>query len=92
MCNSSQQKYKVKIGKTKRDTNSRLKELQTGNPNELRVGLEFRTNHPTQLENFLHRELRFARTTETNKSKEWFYSSFEQLVELYEKFRSEELH
>ena len=90
VCNSSQQKYKVKIGKTKRDTNSRLRELQTGNPNELRVGLEFRTNKATELENFLHRELKVARTTETNKSKVWFYSNFEQLVGLYEKFKSEE--
>jgi hypothetical protein len=90
--NNSTQKYRIKIGKTKRSTVLRLSELQTGNPDELRVGLEFRTNKSTELESFLHKELRTARITESSNSKEWFNSSFEEVIELYKRFKSEELH
>jgi hypothetical protein len=83
-------KYRVKIGKTKRSVNSRLRELQTGNPEELRVGLEFRTQKSTELESYLHRHLWINRITENSNSKEWFYSNFEEVINLYEKFGSKE--
>lgn len=83
------QKYRVKIGKTRRSINERLRELQTGNPEVLRVGLEFKTENSSALESFLHSELRNSRISETGNSREWFYSNFEQVFNLYKEFHSQ---
>ena len=84
--------FAMKIGRTKRSSSFRLQELQTGNHQKLRVGIEFRTNDSSELESYLHSNLVKHQITESKSSKEWFYSSFEEVVELYNKFRSEKLH
>lgn len=58
---------KYKIGTTRKDTNKRKKQLQTGNADELVVTREFNTEHPFNLEKLLH--LKYS-----NKSfiGEWF--------------------
>ena len=83
--------FAMKIGRTKRRSSFRLQELQTGNYQKLRVGIEFRTNSSSELENYLHMHLLRHQITESKSSKEWFYSSFEEVLELYKSFKSEEL-
>jgi hypothetical protein len=84
--------FAMKIGRTKRRSSFRLQELQTGNHQKLRVGIEFRTNNSSELENYLHMHLLRHQITESKSSKEWFNSSFEEVIELYKRFKSEELH
>lgn len=84
--------FAMKIGRTKRSSSFRLQELQTGNHQKLRVGIEFRTNDSSKLESYLHMHLVKQQITESKSSKEWFYSSFEEVVEFYKEFKSEELH
>lgn len=69
-----------KIGRTKHSAQKRLKELQTGNPLELRLLCEIPVFNPSKVESTLHR--RFSYCKEHN---EWFcltqkdVSSFEAL-------------
>lgn len=83
--------FAMKIGRTKRRSSFRLQELQTGNHQQLRVGIEFRTNNSSALESYLHMHLLRHQITESKSSKEWFYSNFEEAIELYKRFKSEEL-
>jgi hypothetical protein len=80
--------FAMKIGRTKRISSFRLQELQTGNHQKLRVGIEFRTNNSSELESYLHMNLLKHQITESKSSKEWFYSSFEEVIELYKGFKS----
>ena len=84
--------FAMKIGRTKRRSSFRLQELQTGNHQKLRVGIEFRTNDSSALESYLHMHLLRHQITESKSSKEWFYSSFEEVIELYKEFSSEDLY
>ena len=57
-----------KIGLTKKfDVNERLKELQTGNSNDLYIKETFKTNKPFKLESMLHRHY-----NKSNERGEWF--------------------
>ncbi len=56
-----------KIGVTKRDVNSRLKEIQTGNPGEVFVMETYESEYPYKLEKMLHRHFFSKRTLN-----EWF--------------------
>jgi hypothetical protein len=80
--------FAMKIGRTKRRSSFRLQELQTGNHQKLRVGIEFRTDNSSKLESYLHMNLLKHQITESKSSKEWFYSSFEEVIELYKGFKS----
>jgi hypothetical protein len=84
--------FAMKIGRTKRRSSFRLQELQTGNHQKLRVGIEFRTDNSSKLESYLHMNLLKHQITESKSSKEWFYSSFEEVLELYKGFKSQELN
>lgn len=57
-----------KIGVTKKDNaQSRLKELQTGNANELTLIAQFESNKPFRLESMLHKKYKHL-----NENNEWF--------------------
>lgn len=56
-----------KIGVTKRDVKSRMKEIQTGNPSEIFVTGTFESKYPYKLEKMLHRHF-FAKRS----GGEWF--------------------
>ena len=59
---------KFKIGMTKhKDIYKRIKELQTGNPNELNVIDYFETTKPYKLEKMMHNHFR-----NVNELNEWF--------------------
>lgn len=79
-----------KIGVTKRDLNSRLKEIQTGNPSEVFVMNSFESNYPYKLEKMLHRHF-FAKKT----LNEWFsldvddVLGFEEICKKYENIITE---
>lgn len=45
-----------KIGITKNDVNKRIKQLQTGNHNEITVANTFETKHYFKIESMLHRK------------------------------------
>lgn len=79
--------FPVKIGKTNRRSDIRLMELQTGNSMRLQVGIEFRTNDSALLENHFHKALSSKCMTAGNSSKEWFFTSFEEILNLYKLFR-----
>jgi hypothetical protein len=82
--------FAMKIGRTKRRSSLRLQELQTGNHQKLRVGIEFRTNNSSELESYLHMHLVSHQINESKSSKEWFNSSFEEVIEHYKRFNSSE--
>lgn len=56
-----------KIGYTTRDVITRLNELQTGNPEALKLVSFYKTKNHTKLESWLHRKNKFKR-----KEGEWF--------------------
>lgn len=57
-----------KIGSTrKKDINDRMKQLQTGNPDELYLARYFETESPFKVEHFLHFNL-----SDHNSHGEWF--------------------
>lgn len=59
---------KYKIGSTRKiNINERIKELQTGNPNELYLKDSFKTNKPFRLETMLHKHYQ-----NLNENGEWF--------------------
>lgn len=63
-----------KIGVTKKDINSRIKELQTGSSNELYIRSYFKSLFPYKLEKMLHRYY-----SNNNKLNEWFTLSESQV-------------
>jgi len=56
-----------KIGKTKRDPKRRLRELQTGNPNELIIVITIQSKNMHVLESTLHKKYEYTR-----EHGEWF--------------------
>ena len=71
---------KVKIGRSKSDPNNRLKQLQTGNPNQLELLFSLKTKYPTKVEAGIHRLYGSQRMIG-----EWFY--FEDITELINKIK-----
>ena len=65
ICDNLSNKYK--IGTTKGDINKRMKQLQTGNSNELFSHSYYKTKYPFRLEKMLHNK--FANYNTIN---EWF--------------------
>ncbi|KAJ3066176.1 hypothetical protein HK102_007720 [Quaeritorhiza haematococci] len=59
----------VKVGKTKRDVSSRVKGMQTGNRNNIRILLDFETSNPDLLERTVHYILDRYRS---NSNREFF--------------------
>jgi hypothetical protein len=56
-----------KIGVTKKDPNLRLKQLQTGNPNELRVLRFYESDNYLKVEKWLHRKYGYLKTVANNE-------------------------
>lgn len=67
---------KFKIGVTKRGIESRLREIQTGNPSEVFVMKTFESEYPYRLENMLHRHFYAKKTLN-----EWFSLDVDDVVE-----------
>lgn len=61
--------WRIKIGRAK-DIESRRKQLQTGNPEQLKLVGEIRTEKASQLEAALHRQFKDKRV---DPKLEWFY-------------------
>lgn len=78
--------YPVKIGRTKRDVSNRFAELQTGNYEDLKIGILMRTDFSAHLESYLHHELNHARMLRRNNQTEWFLTSLSKIKELYEHY------
>ena len=75
-----------KIGMTKRkDINTRLKQLQTGNPSELYIKDSFKSKYPNKVEKLLHKRFHIE-----HKLNEWFeldpkdVNSFQDICQNYE--------
>ena len=59
---------KFKIGMTrKKDINKRIKEFQTGNPNEIWLHTYYETDYPSKIEKLMHGKHIFG-----NVKNEWF--------------------
>lgn len=65
MCDANSDLYK--IGVTTGSIEKRVKELQTGNGNEIHIVSHFKTDNPFRLENVLHRHFKAK-----NALNEWF--------------------
>ena len=74
--------YPIKIGRTRRDISTRLRELQTGSFQDLQLGLQICTNYSVRLESLLHRKLRERKLCESSSQSEWFLTSLEELERL----------
>jgi hypothetical protein len=72
---------KFKIGRTKRNSNIRCKELQTGNSNVISVLNQFQTSNYKHVEKWLHRKYSNQKTETQN---EWFTLTNEQVGEFIE--------
>ena len=72
-CDPSQDLFK--IGVTKNLYSKRMKQLQTGNANELKVVTKYYCNYPYRLESILHN--RFSHKKVLN---EWYSLSLEEVV------------
>ena len=67
---------KFKIGMTKqKDINKRIKELQTGNPNEIWLHSYYETDNPLKVEQMLH-----FRHKKSNIKNEWFDLTVSQVI------------
>lgn len=58
-----------KIGITRREISTRIKELQTGNSNKISILNSYKSENYHKIENFLHKKYQHLKT-ETNN--EWF--------------------
>lgn len=65
-CDSNNEKV-YKIGVTQKNISERIKELDTGNPKEIRVVSEYITEYPFAIEKFLHNVFSFKK-----EKGEWF--------------------
>ena len=65
-CDFNEEKV-YKIGVTQKNISERIKELDTGNPKEIRVVSEYITEYPFAVESFLHNVYSFKR-----EKGEWF--------------------
>lgn len=69
-----------KIGVTKhKDINKRIKELQTGNPNEIFISAYHQTNYPYKIEKMMHFKYGLSKI-----QNEWFNLSIEQVINFNE--------
>lgn len=67
---------KFKIGMTKqKDINKRIKELQTGNPEEIWLRSYYETENPLRIEQMMH-----ARYKNKNVRNEWFDMNVEDVI------------
>ena len=67
---------KFKIGMTKhKDIHKRIKELQTGNPNDIWVHSYYETDYPLKIEKMLH-----GRHAASNVKNEWFDLTVSQVI------------
>lgn len=66
---------KFKIGMTKQNIQKRIKELQTGNPNEIWVHSYYETDFPLKIEKMMH-----GRHASSNIKNEWFDLSVSQVI------------
>ena len=67
---------KFKIGMTKHsDINKRIKELQTGNPNEIWLHSCYETDYPLKIEKMMH-----GRHASSNVKNEWFDMSVSDVI------------
>jgi len=72
---SENQEGNFKIGKSTSDTfDNRIKSLQTGNPNDLKVYLVVTVSNP-KMESICHKELSKRGTGIKKRKGEWFYGS-----------------
>lgn len=72
LCDSGKSMFK--IGVTKGKLTKRIKQLQTGNSEEIHLYAYFETDYPFQIEHMLH-----VKYTEKNKIGEWFELETEDL-------------
>jgi hypothetical protein len=79
--------FPMKIGKTIRESDIRLTELQTGNALQLHVGFEFRTDDSSSLEKYFHHALSSKSMGACNSSKEWFFTNFEEVLTIYKNLK-----
>lgn len=67
---------KFKIGMTRQSNIiNRVKELQTGNPNEIWVHSYFKTEYPNKIEKMMH-----ARHASSNIKNEWFEMNISEVL------------
>lgn len=77
-------KKTYKIGRTKRDPQIRMKELATGNHNQLEIEHVFTSRWGTKIESHLHRKYK-----NINTSGEWFQLSDRQVDEFIAECQSQ---
>lgn len=77
LCDSGNSMFK--IGVTKGKLAKRIKQLQTGNSNEIHLSDYFETDYPFQLEHMLH-----VKYTDKSKIGEWFELQIEDLSDFKE--------
>ena len=73
-----------KIGRTKHNPNIRLKQLQTGNANELRLVCFYKTDWPCRMESLLHNRFEQCNVNydifnKKYKKSEWYYLNKDQV-------------
>lgn len=83
-CRAGLDRYPIKVGRTSRNLEQRLQELQTGSHLDLRIGIQILTNHSRELEAEIHRALNRMRVTSRNLSSEWFYSNMTEIRNIYQ--------
>ena len=66
-----------KIGVTKKDINTRISSLQTGNPNKISLLKFYESDNYKKIERLLHKKY-FSNRTETNN--EWFILTNEDVI------------
>lgn len=67
---------KFKIGMTRQSNiMNRVKELQTGNPNEIWIHSYFKTEYPNKIEKMMH-----ARHASSNIKNEWFEMNISEVL------------
>ena len=72
-----------KIGISKNEPEKRLKQLQTGNPNEIRVLKIYQSKNYKKIEKLLHSRFSNKKTLANN---EWFHLSNEEVISFLEEY------
>ena len=76
--------WRCKIGKTTNSAKSRVGGQTTGSPEEPIIALEFKTDHPTELEAALHAILKLrGRHVENAGGKEWFMTNPDEVEQIH---------
>jgi hypothetical protein len=83
-CRAGLDKYPIKVGRTSRNLEQRLQELQTGSHLDLRIGIQMLTSNSRELEAEIHRVLNRMRVTSRNLSSEWFYTNMSEIRDIYQ--------